>query len=67
MSFTSTISPLALVALFSFAASFISPPASAADLFANKSIDLLVGAPPANCVTRLPIPGQRNHPPIRIR
>jgi hypothetical protein len=33
-------------------------PASASDLFANNSIDLLVGAPPANCVTRLPIPGK---------
>src|SRR5258708_39618051 len=47
MSFTSTISPLARVALASLAASFIAPPASAADLFANKSIDLLIGAPPA--------------------
>jgi tripartite-type tricarboxylate transporter receptor subunit TctC len=47
MYFTSTISQLALVALSSFATSFISPPASAADFFANKSIDLLVGAPPA--------------------
>jgi hypothetical protein len=47
MSFTSTISPLALVALSSLAASVISPPAAAADLFANRSIDLLIGAPPA--------------------
>jgi hypothetical protein len=47
MSFTSTISPPAMVALVSVAASFISPPAAAADFFANKSIDLLIGAPAA--------------------
>ena len=47
MSFTSTIPPLALVALASVAASFISPPAAAADFLANKSIDLLIGAPAA--------------------
>jgi len=47
MSFTSTISLLALAALSSLAAGFISPPAAAADFFANKSIDLLIGAPPA--------------------
>jgi hypothetical protein len=47
MSFSSTISPRALVALSIFATSFISTPAAAADFFANKSIDLLIGAPPA--------------------
>jgi tripartite-type tricarboxylate transporter receptor subunit TctC len=47
MSFTSTISPLALVALSCVTMSFISPPACAADLFAGKSIDLLIGAPAA--------------------